>query len=375
MSCKVSQTFILEGEKTVIDANATDPNKQDQGRLSVSWSSSAGSITQKNGSAEFDSTGLEPGKYLVSAEVSDGENIVSCSLNIQVDKRLQPPQVVCEPSEIEITELESTTLQVDASDPNSDQLSYEWTVDEQYVYNDRSNLFFEAEPLGRGTHTVQVTVRDVDEMTASCGFNVIVNRKPNRMPEVALTLEKSKLNVGETVGASAVGSDPDKDPLNYSWALNGQPRAETSSRIRINTRGLSVGRHTILVAAHDDRDGRGDDSKQISLSEKIVVQIEELRLSPVEASKLSEIAQRMSDRPELKATITGHTDDQGGEEENLRFGRHRAETARDYLVAEHAIDAGRIAISSLGETEPLADDTTPEGRKTNRRVEVTLFQP
>ncbi len=375
MSCKVSQTFIIEGEKTRIETNATDPNKKDRGRLSVSWSSSAGSITQKNGSAEFDSTGLEPGEYVVSAEVSDGENTASCSINIQVDKRLQPPQVACEPSEVEITELESTTLQVDASDPNNDRLSYEWTVDEQYVYNDRSALLFEATPLGRGTHTVQVTVKDVDEMAAICVFNVTVKRRPNRMPKVALTLEKSKLHVGDTVGASAVGSDPDQDPLSYSWALDGQPRAETSSRIRINTRGLSAGLHTILVAAHDERDGRGEDSKRISLSERIVIQIEELQLSPVEVGKLSKIAQRMRESPELRATITGHTDDRGGEEANLRFGRRRAETARDYLVAEHAIDGGRIAISSLGEAQPLAHNATPEGRRVNRRVEVTLFQP
>ena len=179
----------------------------------MSWSSSAGAITQKNGSAEFDSSGLEPGKYLVSAEVSDGENTVSCSLDIHVEKRLQAPEVVCDPSEVEITELESTTLRVDALDPNDDHLAYEWTVDEQYVYNDRSDLLFDGAQLGRGTHIVRVTVMDVDEMAASCGFSVIVKRKPNRLPEVALTLERSILNVGDTFVASAVASDPDNDPL------------------------------------------------------------------------------------------------------------------------------------------------------------------
>ena len=73
MACKVSRTFIVEGEKTRIDANATDPDQKDRGQLSVSWSSSAGKLTRKNGSAEFDSTGLEPGKYQVSADVSDGK--------------------------------------------------------------------------------------------------------------------------------------------------------------------------------------------------------------------------------------------------------------------------------------------------------------
>ena len=375
MACKASRTFIVEGEKTRIDSNATDPNKEDRGRLSVSWSSSAGTITQKNGSAEFDSTGLEPGKYLVSAEVSDGESNVSCSLDIEVEKRLQAPEVVCPDSNVEITELDTTTLWVDASDPNKDSLSYEWTINEQYVHNDRRDLLFDATKLGQGTHTIQVTVKDVDEMDASCSINVIVKRRPNRLPEIALTIERSQLNVGDTVGASAVASDPDNDPLSYSWALDGRPRAETDPRIRINTRGMSIGPHTILVAAHDDRDGHIDDSKQISLSEKIVVQIEKLQLSPVGQSRLNEIARKMRQRPEIEASITGHTDDRGGEEANLSLGRRRAEAARNYLVGQHAIDVSRVAVSSSGEAEPLGDNASPEGRKANRRVEVTLFQP
>ena len=184
-----------------------------------------------------------------------------------------------------------------------------------------------------------------------------------------------QLNVGDTVGASAVGSDPDDDPLRYSWALDGRSRAETSTRIRINTRDMSIGPHTILVAAHDTRNGHVEDSKQIFLSEKIVVQIEKPQLGPVEEGKLNEIAEKMRQRSELEATIMGHTDDRGSEEANLSFGLRRAEAARDYLVGQHAIDVSRIAVASSGEREPLADNATPEGRKTNRRVEVTLFQP
>jgi outer membrane protein OmpA-like peptidoglycan-associated protein len=375
MACKVSRTFIVEGEKTRIDTNATDPDKKDRGRLSVSWSSSAGKLTRKNGSAEFDSTGLEPGKYQVSADVSDGKSSVSCSLDIRVEKRLQPPEVACTPEEVEITVLDTTTLWADASDPDKDSLSYEWTIDEKYVYNDRSDLLFDGTKHGQGTHTVQVTVKNLDEMDASCGFTVVVGRRPNRLPAVALTIERSQLNVGDTVGASAVGSDPDDDPLRYSWALDGRPRAETSTRIRINTRDMSIGPHTILVAAHDTRNGHVEDSKQIFLSEKIVVQIEKPQLGPVEEGKLNEIAEKMRQRSELEATITGHTDDRGSEEANLSFGLRRAEAARDYLVGQHAIDVSRIAVASSGEREPLADNANPEGRKANRRVEVTLFQP
>ena len=84
---------------------------------------------------------------------------------------------------------------------------------------------------------------------------------------------------------------------------------------------------------------------------------------------------KMQQNPQLKATITGHTDDRGSEEVNQRTGQRRADAVKDYLVEEHNIDAGRIETRSAGESQPIADNARPQGREENRRVEVELFVP
>ena len=81
----------------------------------------------------------------------------------------------------------------------------------------------------------------------------------------------------------------------------------------------------------------------------------------------------MQQEPRLRARITGHTDERGSESSNLRVGGRRADAARDYLVKQHLIDQSRIETQSLGESHPVADNQTREGRKQNRRVEIELF--
>lgn len=68
--------------------------------------------------------------------------------------------------------------------------------------------------------------------------------------------------------------------------------------------------------------------------------------------------------------IIGHTDSMGPEEYNQQLSMRRATAMKDFLVNERGIEAGIIDISGMGESSPIADNATPEGRAQNRRVEV-----
>ncbi|MGH9198166.1 MAG: OmpA family protein [Acidimicrobiia bacterium] len=68
--------------------------------------------------------------------------------------------------------------------------------------------------------------------------------------------------------------------------------------------------------------------------------------------------------------ITGHTDNVGSEEGNRRLSVARAESVRNALVAAYADIGGRAVVRGLGETAPIADNSTAEGRAKNRRVEI-----
>lgn len=70
--------------------------------------------------------------------------------------------------------------------------------------------------------------------------------------------------------------------------------------------------------------------------------------------------------------IVGHTDSTGPEEYNQKLSERRAAAMKDFLVSERGIDAGIIDVSGMGESSPIADNGTAEGRAQNRRVEVRM---
>ncbi len=71
--------------------------------------------------------------------------------------------------------------------------------------------------------------------------------------------------------------------------------------------------------------------------------------------------------------IQGHTDSSGPEEYNLSLGEQRAEAATRYLNMEHSIPLHRMETISYGETAPVADNGTAEGRALNRRVVIVVL--
>lgn len=74
--------------------------------------------------------------------------------------------------------------------------------------------------------------------------------------------------------------------------------------------------------------------------------------------------------------IVGHTDSKGSDAYNMRLGQRRADTVASYLVSR-SVPAGKVATNSMGESQPVAPNTlpngrdNPEGRAQNRRVEIT----
>lgn len=372
LSCAVEPGTIREGSTATFNTNATDPNKKDV--LAFTYDApDGGKVTPQNGSAVFDSTGLSPGTYKLSAEVRDKKFMVPCEVEVAVEKNTQPPTIACQPSSPSVTEGGSITLQAQASDPNNDPLTFAWTVDGQSVTNDQDSFNFGSAGKSLGSHAVKVTVTDVDNMSADCTFNVTIDRRPNNNPSVTLSLSKNEVYTGETVTATAQGSDPDNDPLTYSWTVDGQSRPGSAATLQINTSGMSGGSHSVAVTVRDDRGATATDTRSFAAREKIIIQMSGFRLDNVAKAQLDEIALKMQQNNQLRALLTGHTDDRGSEQGNERAGTRRAEATRDYLVEEHNIDTARIEVQSAGESQPIADNQTAEGRKENRRVEVELF--
>jgi OOP family OmpA-OmpF porin len=80
----------------------------------------------------------------------------------------------------------------------------------------------------------------------------------------------------------------------------------------------------------------------------------------------------MKEHPEVRLRIGGHTDDQGSDSYNTQLSGLRAEAVRQALVTL-SIDGNRLQAQGYGETQPVADNGTEQGRAQNRRVEFVPF--
>ncbi len=87
---------------------------------------------------------------------------------------------------------------------------------------------------------------------------------------------------------------------------------------------------------------------------------------------LDEIARVLGEHPELlRISIEGHTDASGNASDNLKLSQERAQAVMDYLVAK-GVEAKRLRAKGFGQSKPIADNETDEGKAANRRVEFII---
>ena len=87
---------------------------------------------------------------------------------------------------------------------------------------------------------------------------------------------------------------------------------------------------------------------------------------------LQALAELLQKKPTWKLRISGHTDSDGSASTNLRLSKERAQAVANYLTAK-GISADRLIVEGFGETQPIADNKTKEGKQKNRRVEMKVI--
>jgi len=86
---------------------------------------------------------------------------------------------------------------------------------------------------------------------------------------------------------------------------------------------------------------------------------------------LQTAADTLNKHPDLQIEVAGHSDDVGNADQNIGLSMRRAKTVRDYLI-RYGVDENRLTFRGYGEAQPIADNSTAEGRARNRRVELRL---
>lgn len=97
-------------------------------------------------------------------------------------------------------------------------------------------------------------------------------------------------------------------------------------------------------------------------------------LTTASRHELGEVVRALRGQPDLRVEIVGHTDSVGDAQLNQRLSRDRAEAVATYLVLQ-GVPTQRLTVEGYGESLPIADNNTAEGRSKNRRIELNFLKP
>jgi OOP family OmpA-OmpF porin len=103
--------------------------------------------------------------------------------------------------------------------------------------------------------------------------------------------------------------------------------------------------------------------------EHVNFEFDSAKLTSGSTMNLDEAVKILKRHSDLKVEIAGHTDSQGNDDYNMGLSERRAQAVADYLIG-HGANSANIFVKGYGETDPVSDNGTMEGRAANRRVEL-----
>jgi outer membrane protein OmpA-like peptidoglycan-associated protein len=109
--------------------------------------------------------------------------------------------------------------------------------------------------------------------------------------------------------------------------------------------------------------------EQLVLSSETSFEFNSAKLKSTAYPELDKILEQMKKYPTSRWKIEGYTDNVGSEAGNVKMSQMRAESVLNYFVSR-GIPKGRFEVVGMGSKNPVADNSTPEGRAKNRRVEI-----
>jgi outer membrane protein OmpA-like peptidoglycan-associated protein len=292
-----------------------------------------------------------------------------------------PPVAACSanPTSVFAGSSDTVAIHVNASDPDNDPLTYSYTATGGSVDGSGPDARWNVGSATPGTYTVTAAVNDGRGGTASCATDIKVDPRPNRPPTASLSVERSPILPGEHTGITCTGTDPDGDPLTYSYSASGGQVSGTGANATFDATGLQPGTYTVKCTVDDGRGGTAEASGNVEVKEPPQIHQLEVKLAlhsiyfptaqptvakptgglmPSQAVTLDTLAtdfkQYLTYKPDAHLILGGHADVRGGKEYNQLLSERRVERAKNYLI-EKGVPADHIDTKAYGEEQNMTD--------------------
>jgi outer membrane protein OmpA-like peptidoglycan-associated protein len=175
-SCAVDKSSVMEGsnEGVVATATATDLNGRP---LTYMWSTNGGKISGVGQFVRWDSGGVGPGSYALTARVENGAgNTSSCSANVTVQPKPAPPAptMSCTANPSTVLAGERATINANVNDPSGSALTFTWQSNGGQIIGDGANVQLDTSGLQPGNYVVTGRAETVTHSACDCSANVTV---------------------------------------------------------------------------------------------------------------------------------------------------------------------------------------------------------
>ncbi len=262
-------------------------------------------------------------------------------------------------------------------------VNYSWSASDGAVDGTGADVRWSSAGHHIGAYTVKVRMDNGRNGSAECAANLRVEQRPNRPPVIACSPDRNTVTAGDPVTISANASDPDNDPLTYSWTANNNKLDGSDSSLKLNTGNLSPGPYTVSGRVDDGRGGTADCS--------VMVQVEAVRV-PAEVVELehrlalhsiyfqtarprpdnptgglvesqetvllklsSDFNRYLTFKPQAHLILQGHADHRGAPAYNMELTERRVERTSNFLTS-HGVPSANIETRALGDEDNLTSD-------------------
>lgn len=335
-ACSAEPAEVFAGEAVTVRTSGTGFNPKRT--IKYNWSGTAVKVAGTDASSQVDTTGLQPGPYQMTANLSDGSKngVASCSATFTV-KQPRPPQISCASDPRTINMGGTATIRANASSPDNRRLTYSYGATAGNISGTDATATLKASGAQPGPITVTCTVSD--------------DRSP-------------------ALSASAITSVAVEAP---------PPPAEPPAEIKELEINLSLHSIYFQTARPTEKNPGGG----LMESQEAVL-----------ATLAIGFNRYLTFKPEAHLILGGHADLRGSDDLNKRLTERRVERAKSFLV-EHGVPVGSIEVRSFGKEDNLTanqvkqqihenPDLTEDDRQkmlnnlpvivlaNNRRVDISL---